>query len=186
MRVKLLSVIIAASSFVTMLAIAQQQHFPENPLPQRPEDPITREVRHDLLSLPNFGAFDNITYQVNGSTIVLNGQVVQPALKSAAENAVKGIEGIQRVENHIQVLPPSSQDDALRIAEFRSIYEYPQLQKYDLGLQKPIRIIVKNARVTLEGVVDNEQDRELAGVRAKQVPGTLGVTNNLQIVPLLR
>jgi osmotically-inducible protein OsmY len=130
--------------------------------------------------------FDNITYEVNGSTVVLSGQVVQPSLKSAAENAVKGIEGVQGVENHIEVLPASPQDDALRMAEFRSIYEDPQLQKYDLGLLKPIRVVVKNGRVTLEGVVDKEQDRELAGVRAKQVPGTLGVTNNLRIVPLLR
>jgi osmotically-inducible protein OsmY len=64
---------------------------------------------------------------------------------------------------------------------FRSIYQYPSLQKYEMGVQKPIRIIVKNGRVTLEGVVDSQADKDLVGIRAKSVPGTFEVTNNLQV-----
>lgn len=72
-------------------------------------------------------------------------------------------------------------DDRLRMRLFRAIYGYPALQKYDLGVQKPIRIIVQNGRVDLEGVVDNETDKNLAGMRANGVPGTFAVTNNLQV-----
>ena len=131
--------------------------------------------------LPYFGVFDNIAYKVDGSTVTLIGQVVRPSLKSDAENVIKRIEGVEKIDNQIEVLPPSPMDDRLRIALFQAIYQYPSLQKYELGVQKPIRIIVKNGRVTLEGVVDNEADKNLAGVRANGVPGIFSVTNNLQI-----
>lgn len=143
---------------------------------------ITKEVRHELLMLPYFGVFDNIAYKVDGYTVILLGQVVRPTLKSDAENAVKRIEGVEKVDNQIEVLPTSPMDDRLRQQLFRAIYQYPSLQKYELGVQKPIRIIVKNGRVTLEGVVDSEGDKNLAGMRANGVSGIFSVTNNLQVV----
>ena len=145
------------------------------------QDRIAREVRHELLMLPYFGVFDYIAFKVDGGTVTLLGQVVWPTLKSDAENAVKHIEGVEKVNNQIEILPPSSMDDQLRIALFRAIYQYPALQKYELGVQKPIRIIVKNGRVTLEGVVDSDADKNLANLRANTVPGIFGVTNNLQV-----
>ena len=111
------------------------------------------------------------------------GQVTRPSLKSDAGNAVKHIEGVETVDNQIEVLPPSPIDDGLRLRLYREIYGYPALEKYALGVQKPIRIIVKNGRVTLEGVVDNDSDKNLAGLRANSVPGIFSVTNNLQVVP---
>ncbi len=149
----------------------------------RSQERITREVRHELLMLPYFGVFDSIAYKVDGSTVTLLGQVVRPSLKSDAENAVKRIEGVEKVDNQIEVLPPSPMDDRLRIRLYRAIYDYAPLEKYSLGVQKPIRIIVKNGRVTLEGVVDNETDKNLANVRANSVSGIFSVTNNLQVVP---
>jgi len=145
------------------------------------QERIVKEVRHELLMLPFFGVFDYIAYKVDGSTVTLLGAVVRPVLKSDSENAVKHIEGVERVDNQIEVLPPSSMDDGLRIQLFRAIYQFPDLQKYELGVQKPIRIIVKNGRVTLEGVVDSEADKNLVGVRANGVSGIFQVTNNLQI-----
>ena len=147
------------------------------------QDRITREVRHELLMLPYFGVFDYIAFKVEGSTVTLLGQVVRPSLKSDAENALKHIEGVEKVDNQIEVLPPSPMDDGLRIRLYREIYGYPALEKYALGVQKPIRIIVKNGRVALEGVVDSEADKNLAGMRANSVPGIFQVTNNLQVVP---
>jgi hyperosmotically inducible periplasmic protein len=149
----------------------------------RSQERITREVRHELLMLPYFGVFDSIAYKVDGSTVTLLGQVVRPSLKSDAENAVKRIEGVEKVDNQIEVLPPSPMDDRLRIRLYRAIYDYAPLEKYSLGVQKPMRIIVKNGRVTLEGVVDNETDKNLANVRANSVSGIFSVTNNLQVVP---
>ncbi len=139
-------------------------------------------MRYRLLMLPYFGVFDYIAFKVEGSTVALLGQVVRPVLKSDAENSIKRIEGVERIDNQIEILPPSPMDDRLRIRLFRAIYQYPALQKYELGVQKPIRIIVKNGRVTLEGVVDSEADKNLAGIRANGVSGTFSVTNNLQVV----
>ena len=102
-------------------------------------------------------------------------------LKSDAENAVKHIEGVEKVDNQIEVLPPSSMDDRLRIASFPRDLSVSGAAEYELGVQKPIRIIVKNGRVTLEGVVDNEADKNLAGIRANGVSGIFSVTNNLQV-----
>jgi hyperosmotically inducible protein len=127
--------------------------------------------------------FDNIEYRVDGDTVTLYGAVTRPVLKSDAENVVKHIEGVDHVVNNIEVLPPSPMDDQLRIALFRTIYGYPSLEKYALGVQKPIRIIVKNGHVTLEGVVDNDTDKNLAAIRANGVPGIFSVTNNLRVTP---
>ena len=149
----------------------------------RSQERIIREVRHELLMLPYFSVFDYIAFKVDGGTVTLLGQVVRPSLKSDAENAIKHIEGVEKVDNQIEVLPPSPMDDGLRMQLYRAIYGYGPLEKYAMGVQKPIRIIVKNGRVTLEGVVDNETDKNLANVRANSVPGIFSVTNNLQVSP---
>jgi hyperosmotically inducible periplasmic protein len=143
---------------------------------------IQKEVRHELLMLPYFNVFDYIAYQVKGDTVTLQGEVTRPSLKSDAENVVKRIEGVQQVINNIEILPPSPMDDQLRLALYRAIYGYPALEKYALGVQKPIRIIVRNGRVTLEGMVDSETDKNLVTVRANSVPGIFSVTNNLRVV----
>ena len=148
----------------------------------RATERITREVRHELLMLPYFGVFDNIAYKVDGYNVTLLGQVSRPSLKSDAENVVKRIEGVEHVDNQIEVLPTSPMDDRLRLRLYRAIYGYPALQKYALGVQKPIRIIVKNGNVTLEGVVDSEADKNIANIRAHGVSGSFSVTNNLQVV----
>ncbi len=155
------------------------QMEPGNPAQAR----IQKEVRHELLMLPYLGVFDNIEYRVDGETVTLLGDVTRPTLKSDAENVVKHIEGVQHVVNKIEVLPPSPMDDQLRLALFRAIYGFPALEKYALGVQKAIRIIVKSGHVTLEGVVDSEADKNLASVRANTVPGIFSVTNNLRVVP---
>jgi hyperosmotically inducible periplasmic protein len=146
------------------------------------QERIVREVRHELLMLPYLGVFDYIAYKVDGFTVTLLGQVVRPSLKSDCENVVKHIEGVEKVDNQIEVLPPSPMDDHLRMRLYRAIYGYPSLQKYALGVQKPMRIIVKNGNVTLEGVIDNQGDKDVAGIRANSVSGIFSVTNNLQVV----
>jgi hyperosmotically inducible periplasmic protein len=173
------SVLMATLVMLATLVSAQDRGAPT----ARSAERITKEVRHELLMLPYFGVFDNIAFKVDGSTVVLIGQVVRPSLKSDAEGSVKHIEGVEKVDNQIEVLPPSPMDDGLRRQLFRAIYGYPSLEKYALGVQKPIRIIVKNGRVNLEGVVDNEGDKNTAGLRANGVPGIFQVTNNLQVVP---
>jgi hyperosmotically inducible periplasmic protein len=160
---------------------ATAQSSAQNQLTSKAPDRVVREVRHELLMLPYFGVFDYIAFKVEGGNVTLLGEVVRPSLKSDAENAVKRIEGVERVENQIDVLPPAPLDDRARIKLFRAIYGFPALEKYALGVQKPIRIIVKNSRVTLEGVVDNEADKNVAGIRANGVPGLFAVTNNLQV-----
>lgn len=167
----------------TLLTLASFASAQDRDQPSaRSQERITREVRHELLMLPYFGVFDNIAYKVDGSTVTLLGQVVRPVTKSDAENSVKHIEGVEKVDDQIEVLPPSPMDDRIRMELFHSIYGYPALEKYALGVQKPIRIIVKNGHVTLEGVVDSEADKNLAGIRANGVPGTFAVQNNLQVV----
>jgi osmotically-inducible protein OsmY len=174
------SYILALALFtLATLGVAQRPTEPSAKAQER----ITREVRHELLLLPYYGVFDNIAYKVDGYNVTLLGQVVRPTIKSDAENAVKHIEGVENVDNRIEVLPPSPLDDRLRLALYRAIYEYPALEKYALGVLKPIHIIVKNGHATLEGVVDNETDKNLAEVRAKGVPGTFSVDNHLQVVP---
>lgn len=151
-------------------------------VPARSTERISREVRRELLMLPYLGVFDNLAYKVDGYNVTLMGQVTRPTLKSDAENVVKKIEGVEHVDNQIELLPLSPNDDRIRRAVYRAIYGFPALQKYALGVQQPIRIIVKNGNATLEGVVDNEADKNIANIRARSVPGVFSVTNNLQVV----
>jgi len=142
---------------------------------------LEREVRHELVTLPYYDVFDNLEYRVDGSQVTLSGQVVRPTLKSGAENVVKNIEGVEKVTNNIEVLPLSPNDDRLRVAIYRAIYGHPALQRYSVRSVPPIHIIVKSGSVTLEGVVANEGDRNIANIQANGVSGVFSVKNNLRV-----
>ncbi len=145
-------------------------------------DRLTHEVRHELVMLPYYGVFDYLTYRVDDSVVTLMGQVTNPVLRSDAERVVKGIEGVTKVMNRIQVLPVSTMDRQSRIAEYRAIYGFQGLDRYAMQAVPPIHIIVDNGKVTLVGVVDTQADKDLAGLRANTVAGVFSVTNNLQVV----
>ncbi len=159
------------------LAQRQRQKLGGTPSAER----IQREVRHQLLLLPYYNVFDNLAFQVQGSTVVLLGQVTDPVLKSDAEKAVKRIEGVESVKNNIEVLPPSPMDDQLRRAEYHAIFGDDRLFRYGLGAVPSIHIIVKGGHVTLVGVVDNQSDKDVASIRAKGVSGVFSVDNQLQV-----
>jgi hyperosmotically inducible periplasmic protein len=145
------------------------------------QDRIVREVRHELVMLPYYGVFDNLSYRVDGGNVTLMGQVTRPTLKSDAGNVVKRIEGVERVDNQIQVLPLSPMDDGLRVAEYRAIYGHPGLDRYAMQAVPPIHIIMENGKVTLEGVVATQGDKDMAGIRANGVSGVFSVVNNLRV-----
>ncbi len=142
---------------------------------------LSKQVRHQLVMLPWYSVFDNLGYRIDGDKVTLYGQVTRPVLKSDAESAVKGIEGVASVANKIEVLPLSPMDDQLRRAVYRAIYGYDGLSRYSIQAVPSIHIIVKNGNVTLEGAVDNEIDKNLANLRANQVPNVFSVKNNLVV-----
>jgi hyperosmotically inducible protein len=151
-------------------------------------DRITKEVRHELVMLPYYSVFDDLAYKVDGDTVTLFGAVTRPTLKSDAENAVnenavKKIEGVERVINNIEVLPVSSNDNQIRRAVYRAIYAQPGLDMYSLRAVPTIHIIVKNGNVTLTGAVANEGDKERANIAANGVPGVFSVKNDIQVGP---
>jgi BON domain len=142
---------------------------------------LVREVRHQLLLLPYYSVFDNLLFKVDGDHVTLEGQVTRPTLKSDAEASVKSIEGVSGITNNIEVLPPSPMDDQLRHALYRAIYGDAVLSKYGWSSMPSIHIIVKNGHVSLDGVVDTESDKNLAGLRANGVPNVFEVKNNLVV-----
>jgi hyperosmotically inducible periplasmic protein len=146
----------------------------------KPTD-LVKEVRHQLVLLPYYSVFDNLAFKVEGSKVTLIGQVVRPTLKSDAEGAVKGIEGVSSVDNQIEVLPLSPNDDQIRRGVFRAIYGDTALSRYGFQAVPSIHIIVKNGSVTLEGVVDNDADKNLANLRANGVANVFSVKNNLVV-----
>lgn len=151
-------------------------------LSQPGTDRIVKEVHHELILLPYYGVFDNLAYRVSpDGTVTLVGQVARPTLKSDAENAVKHIEGVERVDNQIQVLPTSPMDDQIRLATYRAIYGNSVLSPYALRAVPPIHIIVNQGHVTLEGVVAKQMDKQVAEMQAKSVPNVFSVTNNLRV-----
>ena len=142
---------------------------------------LVREVRHQLLLLPYYSVFDNLLFKVDGDHVTLEGQVTRPTLKSDAAAAVKSIESVSGVTNDIEVLPLSPMDDQLRHALYRAIYGDTVLSKYGWSSMPSIHIIVKSGHVSLEGVVDSEADKNLAGLRANGVLNVFEVKNNLAV-----
>src|SRR5580704_4038014 len=146
------------------------------------ENRIAREVRHQLITLPYYGVFDDLAFRVEGSKITLMGQVTRPTLKSDAENVTKRVEGVTQVDNQIEVLPLSPMDDQIRRAEYRAIYGDPVLStRYGYRALPSIHILVKNGNVQLEGWVANKFDYNLVNIRSKGVFGAFAVVNDLQI-----
>jgi BON domain-containing protein len=167
-------------TIVLMLAVcvlAQGQR----PVSDRARTKIEREVRHELVMLPYYGVFDNLAFRVDGGTVTLLGQVRRPVLKADAGRVVKQIEGVEKVDNQLEVLPTSPNDDSIRLATYRAIYGQAVLNRYALQAVPPIHIIVKNGNVTLEGVVDSPNDKNIAGLQANSVSGVFSVTNNLRV-----
>jgi hyperosmotically inducible protein len=142
---------------------------------------LGNRVRHALVMLPWFGVFDNLEYTINGTEVVLSGQVVQPITKYDAEKSVKRVAGVTRVVDNITVLPLSGFDNQIRRAEYRAIFSESQLARYSMGTVPAIHIIVSNGHVTLTGIVNNQMDYDIARIRALSVPGVFSVTNNLRI-----
>lgn len=144
---------------------------------------VIRQVRHELVTLPYYGVFDWLQFEVRpDNTVVLRGQVVKPTTKSDAEGRVKDVDGVSKVVNEIEVLPLSPQDDRLRRALYRKLYGYDSpLFRYAVQAIPSIHIIVKNGRATLKGVVANKGDAQLAYMRARGVPGLFDVKSELQI-----
>lgn len=169
-------------SMAVLASAAIQDNQPAGALSQKSIDRITREVRHELVMLPFYGVFDNLAYKVDpDGTVTLLGQAVRPTLKSDAENVVKRIEGVEKVVNNIEVLPPSGNDDRIRRAAYRAIYGNSVLSQYQLRAVPPIHIIVKNGHITLEGAVSRAMDKQIAGMQANGVHGAFSVTNNLVV-----
>jgi hyperosmotically inducible protein len=142
---------------------------------------IEREVRRELVTLPFYSVFDHLAFRVDGDSVTLMGKVSRPTLKSDAERVVKNIERVAAVNNAIEVLPVSPNDDRLRLALYRSIYGHTALQTLAIRAVPPIHIIVENGNVTLEGVVATEMQKQIAGIQANGVAGVFSVANNLKI-----
>ncbi len=147
----------------------------------RAQQNLERQVGKELRKLPDFSVFDNLEFRVRGYRVELYGQVVHGSLKSAAERVVRRLEGVEAVDNRIEILPASVNDDRLRQALLQSIYSRPPLQRYAVQAVPPVHIIVKRGHVTLAGVVANESERNAAYVLASSVPGSFSVTNRLRV-----
>jgi hyperosmotically inducible protein len=175
MKVRKLGSFLAAAA---LLAVSSA--YASSPNVAKPAS-LEEKVRHELNMLPYYGVFDNLSFRVDGDKVTLIGQVAQPVLKIDAASAVKHIEGVQQVDDQIEVLPLSPFDNQIRWQAYRAIYGFGALNRYALGVHPSIHIVVKNGHITLAGVVANSMDREIAYVRANGVRGAFSVTNELRI-----
>ncbi len=141
---------------------------------------LSKSIRKELVTLPYYGVFDNLAYDINGGTVTLYGQVVRPTTRADAARRVAHLGGVTQVVNKIEVLPLSSFDDSIRRATYRSIFNTSGLYRYAQGANPSLHIVVNHGHVTLEGVVANKMDKQLAYMAASQVPGVFSVTNNLR------
>lgn len=144
---------------------------------------LTKEIRKELVTLPFFSVFDWLEGNVEpDGTVYLRGQVTRPTLKSDAQRRVEKVEGVDRVINRIEVLPLSPNDDRLRRAVFRELFNFNSpLFRYGQQPIPPIHIIISRGRLTLKGVVATKGDSDLANIKANGVPGLFEVRNELRV-----
>jgi osmotically-inducible protein OsmY len=147
----------------------------------RHEQRLAGEVRHQLAMIPQVTVFDNLAYRVDGGTVTLVGQVRNAVIKDVAEKSIKRLEGVERVDNKIEILPASFNDDRIRRQVARAVFNDARLSNYAIQPVPPIHIIVKNGHVNLEGVVRTQTDKDDAFIRANGVSGVFSVENNLQV-----
>jgi len=171
-----LAAALSAASPAGVTAVAQQLVESSNDERQQ----VAKKVRKALVTLPFYGVFDNLEYRFEGGTVTLSGQVLRPTTRDDAERRVARIRGVERVVNNVEVLPVSGFDDSIRARTARAVFNTGGLGRYALGANPSIHIIVNRGHVTLEGVVANRGDRQLASVAANGVPGVFSVTNNLR------
>ena len=148
------------------------------------EQRIAKEVRHELLMLPYYSLFDDLEYAVQGHTVTLSGSVtsLHAQTKQDAERAVQKIEGVEKVVNNINVDPPAPFDQQIREQVYRKLNNAGALSQYFWEAAPSIHIIVRNSNVTLKGYVNNEGDKNLAGITVKEVPNVFNVKNELQVI----
>ena len=147
----------------------------------RLEQRLSGEVRHELNMIPQFTVFDNLAYRVDGGTVTLFGQVRNAIVKDSAEARVKHLEGVERVDNQIEILPASFNDDRIRRRVAEAVFNDARLFNYGIQAVPPIHIIVKNGHVNLVGMVRTQADKDSAFIRANGVSGVFSVENNLQV-----
>jgi len=184
MKMKAILNRVAAAVAATVIAVSAAVAAPataESGAQPAAYEQLAKKVRKELVTLPWYGVFDNLAYEIDGSTVRLYGQVVRPTTRTDAERRVRRLAGVERVENQIEVLPLSSFDDSIRVATYRALYGWNSpLFRYGRGANPSIHIVVNRGHLTLEGVVANENDRRLAYIMANSVPGVFSVTNNLR------
>jgi hyperosmotically inducible protein len=161
--------------------VAAQLGFADNHKSDAGMSRIERQVRREIVTLPFYSLFDHFAFRVDGETVTLMGKVSRPTLKSDAENVVKKIEGVEKVNNEIEVLPLSPNDDRLRVALYQAIYGHSALQTLAVRAVPPIHIILENGNVTLEGVVASDMQKTIANAQANSVSGVFSVANNLRV-----
>lgn len=173
---------VAALAAAVVIAASAVVAAPSDPAAQRTAyEQMAKKVRKELVTLPWYGVFDNLAYEIDGSTVTLHGQVVRPSTRTDAERRVRKVAGVERVVNNIQVLPLSSFDDSIRVSAYRALFGYNSpLFRYGRGVNPSIHIVVDRGHLALEGVVANEGDRRLAYMLVNSVPGVFSVTNNLR------
>jgi hyperosmotically inducible periplasmic protein len=198
---------------ISSLVLLSPSVLSQTPAPQASPSPdqqailqLAEQVRRAIVRDTLYGVFDSIHFEIQGTdTVILRGFASRPTLRSSVERTVRRINGVRNVQNEIEVLPPSPNDDRIRLAVYESIYRFGPLQRYTSNRGGPsrmmpsiarraggitqdpplgfhaIRIIVRNGHVILRGVVDSEADANMAGIRANVVPGVFSVDNDLQV-----
>ncbi|HEY3840999.1 MAG TPA: BON domain-containing protein [Bryobacteraceae bacterium] len=143
---------------------------------------LAAKVSHEIRMYPRYSIWDNINIRVANGNVDLLGQVSQPYKKADLQRLVDRIPGVNSVNNDLTVLPLSPMDDQLRVQVARAIYRDVVLSRYAMQPVPPIHVIVDNGRVTLEGIVNTEMEKNVAGLRASGAGLSFGsVVNNLRV-----
>jgi hyperosmotically inducible protein len=180
MKLRLLGQILVTGALLAGTGLAAHKTKPV--LPQSDAD-IAKNVQHNLMTYPYYSVFDDISYKVENGQVSIYGAVTRPVKKSDIHNIIARLPGVESVNDNIEVLPLSDNDNLLRRQIAASIYRFPTLSRYGMGTHPSIHIIVDNGHVTLTGVVDTQADKDVAGVRASAAGLSFGpVVNNLQVV----
>ena len=142
---------------------------------------LEKQIQTKILTMPYYGVFDSIAFQIDGGTVILSGKVYNGINRKTAQSRVSRLKGVTEVINNIEILPPSNFDDRIRRATVRGLLNTGGIYRFLIGPTPSMRIIVDNGHLTLEGNVATKGDVRIAYIVARGVPGVFSVTNNLKV-----
>ena len=142
---------------------------------------LAEAVIKTVRSYSLYTVYDDFQGRIVNGTVYISGAVTEPKKMDDLVERIAKVKGVQAINNKVIVLPPSQEDDRLRVQVAQAIYSQSEFERYSMA-DPPVHVIVNKGRVTLIGALRADIEKRKALEAARFVPGILSVEDKIQLV----